>query len=67
MGSHFGVGEFSTHFRTYFSVWMGMLTGGTIWLLTHGYFSPIFGLRDLLVETGRIFRIAPTESGAVLG
>ena len=23
------VGEFTTHFRTYFSGWIGMLTGGT--------------------------------------
>ena len=30
------VGEFSTHFRAYFSGWIGMFTGGTIWLLTHG-------------------------------
>ena len=27
-GSQFGVGEFTTHFRTYFSGWIGM-TGGT--------------------------------------
>ena len=25
---HFGVGEFTTHFRTYFSGWIGMFTGG---------------------------------------
>ena len=31
------VGEFTTHFRTYFSGWIGMFTGGTIWLLTHGH------------------------------
>ena len=31
---HFGVGEFTTHFRTY-SGWIGMFTGGTIWILTH--------------------------------
>ena len=24
----FGVGEFTTHFRTYFSGWIGMFTGG---------------------------------------
>ena len=24
---HFGVGEFTTHFRTYFSGWIGMFTG----------------------------------------
>ena len=34
---HFGVGEFTTHFRTYFSGWIGMFTGGTIWVLTHGH------------------------------
>ena len=34
---HFGVGEFTTHFRTYFSGWIGVFTGGKpIWLLTHG-------------------------------
>ena len=37
MGSHFGVGEFTTHFRTYFSGWIGMFTGGRIWILTHGH------------------------------
>ena len=31
------VGEFTTHFRTYFSGWIGMFTGGTIWILTHGH------------------------------
>ena len=30
------VGEFTTHFRTWFSGWIGMFTGGTIWILTHG-------------------------------
>ena len=35
--SHFGVGEFATHFRTYFSGWIGMFTGGTeFWILAHG-------------------------------
>ena len=30
-------GEFTTHFRTYFSGWIGMFTGATeFWLLTHG-------------------------------
>ena len=28
------VGEFTTHFRTYFSAWIGMFNGGTIWILT---------------------------------
>ena len=27
----------TTHFRTYFSGWSGMFTGGTIWVLTHGH------------------------------
>ena len=27
------VGEFTTHFRTYCSGWIGMVTGGTIWTL----------------------------------
>ena len=34
---HFDVGEFTTHVRTYFSGWIGMFTGGTIWILTHGH------------------------------
>ena len=34
---HLGVGEFTTRFRSYSSGWIGMFTGGTIWLLTHGY------------------------------
>ena len=29
-----GIGEFTTHFRTCFSGWIGMFTGGTIWILT---------------------------------
>ena len=38
MGSHFGVGEFTTHFRTYSSGdWD---TGGTIWVLTHTLSNP---------------------------
>ena len=28
LGSHVGVGEFTTHVRTYFSGWMGMFIGG---------------------------------------
>ena len=35
MGSHFGTGEFTTHFRTYFSDWD--VHWGTIWVLTHGH------------------------------
>ena len=31
---HFGVGAPSL---VYFSGWLGMFTGGTIWLLTHGH------------------------------
>ena len=27
-------GRYTTHFRTYFSGWIGMFTGGTIWILT---------------------------------
>ena len=26
-GTIFGLGEFTTHFRTYFSGWIGMFTG----------------------------------------
>ena len=32
----FGVGEFTTHFGL-FLVGIGMFTGGTIWMLTHGH------------------------------
>ena len=35
MGSHFGVGEFTTHFRTDFSGWIGKFIGGMIWILAH--------------------------------
>ena len=37
--NRFGIpfwGRCTTHFRTYFSGWIGMFTGGTIWPLTHG-------------------------------
>ena len=36
-----GVGEFTTHFRLCFSGWIGMFTGNTIWLLTHGQVRPV--------------------------
>ena len=36
LGSHFGVGEFTTDFRTIL-VRIGMFTGGTFWILTHGH------------------------------
>ena len=32
----FGVGEFTTHFRTYLSGWIGIFTA-TTWLMTHGH------------------------------
>ena len=32
-------GRCTTHFRAYFSGWIGMFTGGAIWLLTHGHIS----------------------------
>ena len=35
------VGEF-THVRTYSSGWIGMFTGGTIWILTHSQMPPPF-------------------------
>ena len=35
----FGVGEFTTHFLVFILVGIGMFTGGTIWLLTHGQMS----------------------------
>ena len=34
---HVGVGEFTTQFRLYFSCWIGMFTGGTNGILTHGH------------------------------
>ena len=37
MGSHFGGFRCTAHFRTDFSGWIGMFTGGTIWILTHGH------------------------------
>ena len=39
LGSHYWlVGEFTTHFRTYFSGDWDVKTGGTIWILTQGHF-----------------------------
>ena len=37
---HFGVGEFTTHLRTYFSSWIGMFTACTIWILCMAKLSP---------------------------
>ena len=37
-GVHFGGFRCTTHFRTYFSGWIGMFTGGTIWILIYGQF-----------------------------
>ena len=34
------VGALTAHFRTYLSGWIGMFTGGTIWILTHGQTTP---------------------------
>ena len=34
--TYFGVGEFTTHFRTNFSGWIGLFTRGTIWILIYG-------------------------------
>ena len=36
---HFGVGEFTTHFRTYVSGWIGTFTGA-YGVLTHGHVGP---------------------------
>ena len=54
MGSHLGVGEFTTHFRTYLSGWIGMFTGGTIWILTHGHMAAmgVLFLGDLCETVG---------------
>ena len=40
LGSHFGVGEFTTHFRSYFSGWMGM---NILSALRFACFPPGFG------------------------
>ena len=46
LGSHFGIGEFTTHFRLpILVVGLGCSLGGTIWLLTHG---------QLVAEASRI-------------
>ena len=37
-----GIGEFTTHFRTDFSGWIGMFTGGTIWVLTQSQMASVF-------------------------
>ena len=34
------LGRCTTHFRTYFSGWIGIFTRGTIWILTHGHLWP---------------------------
>ena len=39
LGSHFGVGEFTSHFRTYVSGDWDVHWRGTIWILTHGHIS----------------------------
>ena len=36
-------GRCTTHFRTYFSGWIGMFTGGTVWILTHGHINQWLG------------------------
>ena len=46
------VGEFTTHFRTYYSGWIGMFTAGTIWLLTHAHVNP-FGRTSREVTPAR--------------
>ena len=54
MGSHFGMGEFTAHVRTYFSGWIGMFTEGTIWVLTHGRLNPklpVSNQRQLLLPS----------------
>ena len=47
------VGEFTAHFSTYFSGWIGMFTGGTIWLLTRrGPTSKTQRRRDQALDIG---------------
>ena len=53
-----GIGEFTTHFRTYFSDWL-MFTGGTIWLLTHDHLRGCQTSGPFLATTGGNYRVRP--------
>ena len=45
-------GGCTTHFRTYFTGWIGMLTGGTIWLLAHGQWE-VFACQKTILISGQ--------------
>ena len=46
MGSHFGIGQFTTHFRLpIFVVGLNRIFTGGIWILTHGHLAPGSGSR----------------------
>ena len=69
-GIPFGwVGEFTTHVRAYFSGWIGMFIGGTIWILTHGHMEVHGALEDhrekTILETGNSFSVAFESQGVV--
>ena len=51
LGSHFGVGEFATHFRTYFSDWIESDVHWGYGILTHGHFGV---MRELLKVAQRV-------------
>ena len=55
-------GRCTTHFRTYFSGWIGMFTGGTIWLLTHG--QVFFLLPWLATVASPAFRAATASTAS---
>ena len=58
MGSHCGVGEFTTHFSFPILEGIGMFTGGMIWILTHGQ---IFALDNMEIVLNNDMPIALPE------
>ena len=49
-------GRCTTHFRTYFNGWIckiGMVTGGTIWILTHGHIISVVLFKGGLVSVDK--------------
>ena len=57
------VGGCTTHFRAYFSGWIGMFIGGTIWILTDGHI-PCPSVRLLPVARCRTLPPATTHGCA---
>ena len=55
--------EFTTQFRTYFSGWIGMFTGGTIWILTHGHRKMCLRLTRYVAKRSDIFNIRVATNG----